>query len=70
MNILRIAIVLAFGLALQIGRVAILDWFYPNGAPDNATWMSVVVLLVLWFTVGNLLDRRLRRWMAGRRPKA
>jgi hypothetical protein len=69
MKLLRTAIVLAFGLALQIGRVAVMDWLYPQGGPEWAVWTSVVVFMVLWLTLGNLLLWRLRRWLPDKPPK-
>jgi len=70
MNILRTALVLAFGLALQIGRSAVMDGLYPQGAPEWAVWTSVVIFMALWLTSGNLLLIQLRRWLPDKPPKA
>jgi hypothetical protein len=66
---LRIAIVLAFGLVLQICRAAVVQWAFPEVAPEWAFWTSIVVWTVLWFTLGNLLNRVLERMMTRKRPK-
>ena len=69
MKALRIAIVLAFGVVLQIGRLAFLKWRFPEGAPEWVDWTSGIVWLVLWLSLGNLLNWGLERMMSGDRPK-
>lgn len=70
MSALRIVLVLLFGLALQIARAAVMDWLYPRGAPEWATWTSVVVFMVFWLTLGNVLNWQLRRWLPDKPPKS
>jgi len=55
----RIAIVLVFGLFLQIVRLgadSLLDQF---NAPNWTYWFTLGLMFLIWFTVGNWLFFRL-----------